>query len=444
MSSQISPHSAYSNDARALRRAFRVLLGLFFREITVAGPVPTRATAGRMFVANHNNGLLDAALILTACDFPISPLAKAPLWKIPVLRTLLDAASAVPVHRRRDDPNKASDASATMFQDVAVHLTSGGNTLIFPEGTSHTEPDLLPLRTGAARMLQLACRLPDASPAPLSFQAVALEFDDKELFRSRVAIVFGQTTVLAAPGADVEADVLATTEQMRLTLTETMLNTSTSALRGQLLLLGQMFQNSAVGAQSEAGQGHDGSVADLFRRAREAENVERRVPAGPLRDNLATELEQYQLLLAQHKVSDAWVAGRPEPRATLPVVWGPAAALGLLLLFVPYKFTRLFLRWSKPTPDVTSTHKLGVSLLAFPVWTVLLLVLAALSSPWAFAAALALLPWSAWCALLWIDDRDSKVTYGQAVDDEAAAALKKARAQVMLLAEEALARYPLP
>src|SRR6202044_1908343 len=121
---------------------FRRIARLYFREIEVVGDVPTAATAGRIFAANHFNGLVDPILVLTNAPCAIAPIAKATLWKIPVLASLLDAVGAVPVLRRRDDPNKPAEANDEVFPRVAGHLRGGGNVLIFPEGTSHDEPQV--------------------------------------------------------------------------------------------------------------------------------------------------------------------------------------------------------------------------------------------------------------------------------------------------------------
>ena len=120
--------------------------------------------------------------MLTDAACEISPIAKSTLWTIPGLRWLLDRAGAVPIVRRKDSPDKDASANDATFDKIAAHLAGGGNILIFPEGTSHSEPHLAPLRTGAARMLIAA----EASGGePPTFQAVALEFDARDDFRSR-------------------------------------------------------------------------------------------------------------------------------------------------------------------------------------------------------------------------------------------------------------------
>ncbi len=40
---------------------FRRVIGVYFREVEVTGNLPATDTAGRVFVSNHTNGLVDAS-----------------------------------------------------------------------------------------------------------------------------------------------------------------------------------------------------------------------------------------------------------------------------------------------------------------------------------------------------------------------------------------------
>jgi glycerol-3-phosphate O-acyltransferase/dihydroxyacetone phosphate acyltransferase len=179
--------------------AFRRLMRLYFRDIERVGEAPGPDTRGRVIVSNHTNALIDPILVLTDAACEISPVAKSTLWKIPGLRWLLDRAQAVPIVRRKDTPDKDAALNDSMFDQVAAHIGGGGNILIFPEGTSHSEPHLAPLRTGAARMLLAAERVRKLPP---TFQAAALEFDARTDFRSRCLVLWGPVRRFAdVPGA---------------------------------------------------------------------------------------------------------------------------------------------------------------------------------------------------------------------------------------------------
>ena len=155
-----------------------------------------------VLVANHVNGLVDPVLVLG--PLPVRPrfLAKSTLWKIPVLAQLLNAARAIPVHRRQDAPaasaaGSGGSADASRNDDTFARcyeaLAEGGGTgaiALFPEGTSHNEPALQPLKTGAARIvLEAESRL---GPLGVRIVPVGLTFDERGRFRSRALVRVGE------------------------------------------------------------------------------------------------------------------------------------------------------------------------------------------------------------------------------------------------------------
>src|SRR5688500_19582997 len=123
----------------ALLATFRGLVRLYFRRIERVGEPPAPDVRGRVFVSNHHNALIDPILVLTDAACEISPVAKSTLWNIRGLKWILDRAGAVPIVRRKDHADKDPSQNAAMFDKIAAHLAGGGNILIFPEGTSHSE-----------------------------------------------------------------------------------------------------------------------------------------------------------------------------------------------------------------------------------------------------------------------------------------------------------------
>src|SRR4051812_38526578 len=225
-----------------IRFVFQRVVSIYFRDVEIAGTVPRPDTGGRIFAANHVNALVDPILVLTQAPCPISPVAKSTLWKIPGLKWLLDAADAVPIVRKRDDPTKTAKDNDAIFERVGAHLAGRGNILIFPEGTSHNEPHLIALRTGAGRMLAHARA---AGGKDLTFQAVALEFDEREVFRSRTLVLFGPVRAVddvVVARHDIEL-AQAITDVIREDLSELLVEGSTWEERILVVRAAQMFAN---------------------------------------------------------------------------------------------------------------------------------------------------------------------------------------------------------
>jgi 1-acyl-sn-glycerol-3-phosphate acyltransferase len=154
---------AFRRGGSAARRLVQLLLsaalGLFFRRIETDGAGRVPAAEPLVFVLNHPNGLIDPALVFCALPRRISFLAKSTLFRLPVLRWLLRTVEALPVYRRadaaEDDSAEPADAAARnreTFRRCFELLRQNRCIAIFPEGRSHDEPRLLPLKTGAARI----------------------------------------------------------------------------------------------------------------------------------------------------------------------------------------------------------------------------------------------------------------------------------------------------
>ena len=172
----------------------RFTLRIFFRRVETEGleRVPTAGPV--MFVLNHPNSLVDPVFILSLAPRPVSFLAKAPLFRIPLVGWLVREAGSIPVERKQD-PGADLSKNREMFARVRAHLSRGGAVALFPEGTSHSDPRMKPIKTGAARIA-----LGVTSERPLRIQPVGLFYTDKQTFRSEALVYFGEPfEVLPAP-----------------------------------------------------------------------------------------------------------------------------------------------------------------------------------------------------------------------------------------------------
>lgn len=133
----------------------RVVAGSYYHVSVVGDRVP--AAGPVLVVTNHPNMLLDPLLATAAAGRPLRFVAKSPLFKVPVLSTVLRAIGALPVYRRRDASVAAGDNGDALGRIIGA-LEMGDAVLIFPEGTSAAEGDILPFKSGASRILLAALR----------------------------------------------------------------------------------------------------------------------------------------------------------------------------------------------------------------------------------------------------------------------------------------------
>ncbi len=397
---------------RALVGLFRQIIRLYFREIERVGEPPGRDTRGRVFVSNHHNALIDPILVLTDAACEISPIAKSTLWNIPGLRWLLDRAGAVPIVRRKDSPDKDASANDAIFDKIAAHLADGGNILIFPEGTSHSEPQLAPLRTGAARMVAAAARRGGQTP---TFQAVALEFDARDDFRSRCLVLWGPVREL--PDGDGEQLVRAVTARMDEDLRELLVEGDTHEQRRLIARVAERLANEA-GDASLAGWSSLGRQVELAGKTLRAAD-----PA--LVAEVTACVDRYYGELARLGLGDAQLAAaraaitKPRSRWLGRAALAPLAIPGIALYAIPYFIPRLVARGADR--DEVSSRKLGAALIVYPLWAAGLVTLSfVLIPPPLSLGAAAIVIVSPFAALRWLDAYWNRTPSHDATPDELA------------------------
>lgn len=161
----------------------RALAHLFYRVERLGPPLPEGPL---LLVANHQNGLLDPAVVATTAGRVPRFLAKSTLFATPVVSWFVRGAGSIPVYRPRDEGVDAS-RNDQMFAAVREAFAQGEAVCVFPEGKSHSSGRVEPLRTGAARMALGAA----AEGTRVLVVPIGLNFEAKTVFRSTAAVTFG-------------------------------------------------------------------------------------------------------------------------------------------------------------------------------------------------------------------------------------------------------------
>jgi 1-acyl-sn-glycerol-3-phosphate acyltransferase len=363
-----------------------------------------------LVVANHPNSILDALVIFTVAGRAVAPLARAPLFERPFIGQVLRELGGLPVYRPQDQPQMVQRNEAT-FDAVVRALQRGAAVLIFPEGTSHSETELVPLRTGAAR---LALRAEAESDWRLGLRIVpvGLTYRRKTRFRGEVGVFVGEPFAVAPWRAAAERDAVAAvrdlTEAIAAALEQVTLNFS-GRDNEPLLDAAEALYAAERGLGAP---GDDALAPRLPRLQLFAAGMNWLRAHDPVRlDRLAEAVRTYRARLARLGVRDGEL---PQRQTWLDLVrlvgvegfWAvaglPLGALGAVAWYVPYALRQLVLRVHRPAYEAQATIKLVTSLVAFPIVYGLWLAWAwAWKGPGAAAVAAVLLPAAGFATLHW-------------------------------------------
>lgn len=135
-----------------------IALHWFYSSIEVIGREKIPLTGPVILAASHHNALVDALIAGWIAPRRLTLTAKATLMDNIFLRWLFPVVGVVPLRRVSDElkRNAASkvDPSRNVgaFEAILDVLQKGEMILIFPEGISHSNPELAPLKTGASRI----------------------------------------------------------------------------------------------------------------------------------------------------------------------------------------------------------------------------------------------------------------------------------------------------
>ena len=170
-----------------------VVTRVYFRQIEVVGIEHIPKDGPVIFIGNHPNSLVDPVMILTNCHRKVSFAAKDVLFRNPIVGIIFRLIGAVPIKRRQDHKDKGDNVdNSGAFEKLFDVLRQGGAFGIFPEGISHTLPEIAPLKTGAARIALGAM----AEGITLHVVPCGLCYRRRERLRSRVLIQFGEPLVV--------------------------------------------------------------------------------------------------------------------------------------------------------------------------------------------------------------------------------------------------------
>ncbi len=310
---------------------------------------------------------------------------------------------AIPVYRHHD-PGVDTSRNAQMFERCHELLAAGADLALFPEGISHGEPHLMPLKTGAARIaLGTLARAPESGLRIVPF---GLVFESRGAFRSRVLLEIGEPIdpgEFTATGEQDRQAVKDLTRRIEEGLSRVTVNYSSWQEAHLVSRAADLYrwQDAAGDSRLASGASFQRAFAHAYG------DIKAAYPEQTAEVQRA--LRKYDRLLDLAGLSDRQVAGRYPISTAVRFILGslarllillPAGMIGTLINWLPYRIPGWTVAMLRLDEDVRATYKVLISLFLFPLFWISLAATAARFFGWAVGTPLLIVaPLSGYMAL---------------------------------------------
>lgn len=321
-----------------------------------------------LVVSNHPATFADVIVLGSAIPRRLHFLAMAPIFKPWIRGAALRLGGALPVYRRQDDASLMGKNEDT-FRACHDILDQGGAVLIFPEGESLTDRQVVPIKTGAAR-IALGQEARPGQAERLTLLPAGLHFAERTRFRSEVVATVGRPIVLAPYRelalTDPAEAVRALTDEIQRVLEKLIVNVPDESRAALVDSVERLYRDDARGG--EAGVALARGVAQC---------VEHFARVDPRRiESVRARMRRYERQLDALEVGDRAVremlppGGRALPRLrllTLGALGLVPALAGGLFHFVPYKLTGAIGGRVTREPSQVAAARIAVGVVLYPL-----------------------------------------------------------------------------
>lgn len=322
-----------------------------------------------MFAANHPQSIIDSFILGWAADRMLHYLGHAGLFRSPVRRWFLRGSGVIPVYRRGESQDEASDQgdrNQDAFRESFTVLERGGAIGIFPEGISLPGRKVQPMKTGAAR-IALGAEHQNGWKLGARIVPAGITFESAGRFRSRVLVVFGDAIEMKEWRAKYERDPSAAVQSVTTLLEERIssLVTNVEGERSEIVRDLERVYREELASRPELAL----ATLSKFQReqllsreiAKAVEHYERTDSAVVWEARRA--LRRYRGRLERLRISDRVMRAGESPSfrrevaksIAIGIAGLPFAAYGALWNILPYKLTGYLA--ARKAPDATQFHQ---------------------------------------------------------------------------------------
>lgn len=367
-------------------------LACYFRKSWYLGKDRLPATGPVVVIANHAASFLDAMLMGVMLSRPIYFFARGDIFSKKWVRVVLKRLHMIPLFSA-DLAKDQLHRNANSFGQGEEILKDNGLLLIFPEGLSRLERNILPFRKGASRIiLQTLASSPDMTihvvPIGIHYRKHEV-LSDVQLTTGTVVAVGKHYRELYTAHAAKAVNEL--THELERTLKDVVLyveqDNRSLVMERQL----ELFDHSC-GAHFDYKDFAEQKALCNKISAMEEQHAEA----------LAAQQENYFGLLQKHQLNDEVVAGsRGVSLPILVLALSSPIFLAGLINYPPYTFGKWMADTKVSRQDFYTSVLSAVSAFSYVIWLALFWAIALLTGNFVMVCIAVAMPLLGWLALGW-------------------------------------------
>lgn len=167
----------------------RTGFAFYYKQVKVLGLENVPRDKAVLFVANHQNALIDPLLIGAFIPRRLHFLTRADVFYKPYIRALLSTVNMLPIYRIRDGRESLSK-NEEVFEKCYSILNRKGTVLIFPEGNHNIQRRVRVLSKGFTRIVFGA--LENYGDHELMVVPIGINYTNASRYASSVSLIVGE------------------------------------------------------------------------------------------------------------------------------------------------------------------------------------------------------------------------------------------------------------
>jgi len=172
-----------------VKNYIRIGFAFYFKKISIHNPENIPKNKAVIFVANHQNALIDPILIGATNPREIYYLTRSNVFKNPIIKIILTSINMLPIFRMRDGFETLSKNEA-IFQKCFKILNQNKSILIFPEGNHNIHRRVRILSKGFTRIVFGAI---EQNPSNnIVIVPIGLNYSNPTKYATNVSLYYGK------------------------------------------------------------------------------------------------------------------------------------------------------------------------------------------------------------------------------------------------------------